>query len=78
MGVPLHFAVAVLYQVLYAYGANRKAAQPCRMTLSGMGPVMDPQVRKLHGIDEWLGVATDSRCYTELFDKGRNEAEKHV
>ncbi|CAM9217653.1 unnamed protein product [Pylaiella littoralis] len=61
---------SLVQQVLYAYGANRKAAQPCRMTLSGMGAVMDTKVRKLQGFDEWLGVTTDSRCYTEIFDKG--------
>lgn len=43
------------------------------MTLSGMGTVMDAKVRKLQGFDEWLGVATDSRCYTEIFDKGRKK-----
>lgn len=70
VGVPPRCAVVVLYQVLYAYGANRKAAQPCRMTLSGMGAGMNTKVRKLQGFDEWLGVTTDSRCYTEIFDKG--------
>ncbi|CAM9977439.1 unnamed protein product, partial [Hapterophycus canaliculatus] len=56
-------------KVLYAYGSNRKAAQPCRMTLSGMRPVMTKKVNKLQGFDTWLGVTTDSRCYTEIFDK---------
>lgn len=41
------------------------------MTLSGMGPVMTAKVNKLQGFDTWLGMTTDSRCYTEIFDKGR-------
>lgn len=55
---------------MYAYSANRKAIQPCRITLSGLGEVMRAQVGKLTGFETWLGVATDSRCYTEIFDKG--------
>ena len=55
---------------MYAYSANRKAIQPCRITLSGLGEVMRAQVSKLTGFDTWLGVTTDSRCYTEIFDKG--------
>ncbi|CAM9754255.1 unnamed protein product [Ectocarpus sp. 4 AP-2014] len=60
---------SLVQQVLYAYGTNRKAAQPCRVTLSGMGPVMTAKVNKLQGFDTWLGMTTDSRCYTEIFDK---------
>eukprot|EP00752_Nemacystus_decipiens_P017701 g15870.t1 len=56
-------------QVMYAYSANRKATQPCRITLSGLGEVMRAQISKLTGFDTWLGVETDSRCYTEIFNK---------
>lgn len=63
-------------QVMYAYSKNRKATQPCLITLSGLGEVMRAQVGKLTGFDTWLGVTTDSRCYTEIFDKGRRERKK--
>ena len=31
---------------------------------------MDKLIRKLQGFDTWLGLTTDARCYTELFEKG--------
>lgn len=34
---------------------------------------MGEKISKLTGFDTWLGVATDSRCYTEIFDKGERE-----
>lgn len=55
---------------MFAYSKNRKATQPCRITLSGMGTAMSENISKLTGFDTWLGVDTDSRCYTEIFDKG--------
>ena len=63
---------------MFAYSKNRKATQPCRITLSGMGTAMSEKISKLTGFDTWLGVATDSRCYTEIFDKGNSEKERWI
>lgn len=57
-------------QILYLYGYNRKTTQPCLVTLSGMGSAMMQAVKRIQGFDTWVGVKTESRCYTELFDKG--------
>lgn len=62
-------------QVMYAYSANRKAVQPCRITLSGLGKVMRAQISKLTGFETWLGVTPEPRCFTEIFDKGGKESE---
>lgn len=39
---------------------------------------MTAKVNKLQGFDTWLGMTTDSRCYTEIFDKGRTQEHMRV
>lgn len=57
-------------QILYLYGANKRAKQPCLVTLTGMGPIVTNAVKRLSGFDTWLALSTESRCYTEVFNKG--------
>lgn len=54
------------------YGTNRKATQPCQVTLTGVAPVMASAVRRLSGFDTWLAMKTESRCYTEVFKRGEH------
>lgn len=60
----------VVEQILYLYGTNKKAEVPCLVTLSGMGPLISTAIKRLSGFDAWVGVTKETRCYTELFEKG--------
>mmetsp|Transcript_37155 Transcript_37155/g.87093 ORF Transcript_37155/g.87093 Transcript_37155/m.87093 type:complete len:364 (-) Transcript_37155:124-1215(-) len=62
----------LVQQVLYCYGANRKAARPVRLVLSGVveGSVTRERLAKLSGFDTWL-CQTSEKPYIDLFEKDR-------
>ncbi|KAH8095775.1 tRNA (guanine(9)-N(1))-methyltransferase [Aureococcus anophagefferens] len=54
-------------QLMYCYGANRRAAAPSRVLLSGLTGNMAAQMRNINGFESWLATDVEERPLEELF-----------
>jgi tRNA (guanine9-N1)-methyltransferase len=59
---------SLVQQVLYSYGANRKAAMPWQIHLTSLQPesVQAAQLNKLSGFRSWVGVTAHGEDYLTL------------
>ena len=62
-------------QLMYCYGANRRAAAPSRVLLSGLTGNMAAQMRNINGFESWLATDVEERPLEELFATAADRAQ---
>ncbi|KAH8062472.1 tRNA (guanine(9)-N(1))-methyltransferase [Aureococcus anophagefferens] len=62
-------------QLMYCYGANRRAAAPSRVLLSGLSGNMAAQMRNINGFESWLATDVEERPLEELFATAADRAQ---
>jgi len=61
---------SLIQQLLYCFGANKRAATPAHFVLSGVEPggKQHSALKKLAGFDDWIGFRCESEPYTSLYE----------
>jgi len=59
---------SLVTQLLFSYGANNKADKPVRLYITGMGPQLKEQLKKMEGFPNWK-IFVEQRDYLEVFPK---------
>mmetsp|Transcript_33579 Transcript_33579/g.48721 ORF Transcript_33579/g.48721 Transcript_33579/m.48721 type:complete len:350 (-) Transcript_33579:125-1174(-) len=54
-------------QLMFCYSCNRHNSNPCRLFLSGVGPLIRQKLEKIH-YDNWVGVSTHFKDILEVAD----------
>ena len=59
---------------MYCYGANRRAAKPARLLLSGLRGRQAAALQNVSGVDDWKGCARDARPLEAIFATSEERA----
>jgi tRNA (guanine9-N1)-methyltransferase len=59
-------------QVKFCYGANGKAATPCRLSVTSCRGIVADELDKIQGSQQWF-INKEERCWLQVFERRKTD-----
>ncbi|CAM6019982.1 unnamed protein product [Sphagnum balticum] len=63
---------SLMQQVKFCYGANGKAAMPCRLSVTSCRGIVADELDKIQGSQQWF-INKEERCWLQVFERRKTD-----
>ncbi|KAH9576343.1 hypothetical protein CY35_01G156600 [Sphagnum magellanicum] len=63
---------SLMQQVKFCYGANGKAATPCRLSVTSCRGIVADELDKIQGSQQWF-INKEERCWLQVFERRKTD-----